>query len=92
MANDFPASRSHTPLQQVPAALYPCGPVVRVSLDLRGRASSARAREGAQLVLASGEVWISTPTGPCPGDAALRSLPNPHRPWVTDREVWAGAI
>lgn len=64
MANEFPASRSDTPLQQVPAAPYPCGPVAWVSLDARGRASSARTREGVQPVHASGEVRISTSTEP----------------------------
>lgn len=80
MANEFPASRSDTPLQQVPAAPYPCGPVAWVSLDARGRASSARTREGVQPAHASGEVRISAPTEPLPWrrSTAILAKPTDH--------------
>lgn len=79
MANEFPASRSDTPLQQVPAAPYPCGPVAWVSLDARGRASSARTREGVQPANAS-EVRISAPTEPLPWrrSTAILAKPTDH--------------
>ncbi|RTE74902.1 hypothetical protein BHE90_010632, partial [Fusarium euwallaceae] len=58
----------------------PGGPVAWVSLDARGRASSARAREGVQPAHTSGEVRISAPTEPLPWrrSTAILAKPTDH--------------